>query len=1302
AARLDLTMMLADYGDSISGMLEYNTDLFNQDTVETFVRHFKRLLHSLTLDANICIDSIPLMNEDELRQELRLDHTAEAILPLAPMQRDFCFDSLREPDTARNSIGDAIEVPCTCTADVDRLRAALQTVTDAHPLLRVRIVEGTKTWMEPLYQVVQRNQPVSLELLDWSNLSLTEDELERRLEQQVLQAWDVLDAPLIRHYFVTTPGNRIFYVSSAHHSIFDGVSKRNLVLDILDAYFGRPVHSSSIADIARWVRTRSERTDNVQVLNFWRDALSRSEPLGNRAAQPGAVCVENWKLESQDYQELQNWCNERKLSVANYLRTLYGLALQRTHYHDNRVVLIDAIAGRDESLKYAVGCFFQFMPSVQQTGPDVTTFSELLQANRQWRKGMDEASYLSMLARRRFLNPNALEFQFNFRLPSVTNSFEYEGHMMHVLPIQPDNAGTVKLLVTPHDDSLDVRFSYRENDFAGFDLLARMEQVHRQLMVGEENLAALDWLFESEKQHQLQDWQGAAQTAYADETLLDLLAQQADATPDAVAVICGEQQQTYRELDAGSNRVAHWLQRKGIGRGQRVALCLGRNLWLPALYLGAVKAGAAYVPMDAAYPADRIAFIVGDSEAPVLITERCILKRLEEAGVTLPAQTQVLLADDIQDLLRDSSDQPLPTLPGPNDILYYVYTSGSTGRPKGAGVYHRGERNLLQWYRQLLQLNENDRVLLLSALGFDLTQKNLFIPFCTGAALVIPDFEDYDPEKLGHLIARERVSVINCAPSAFYPIVEQESHAGYPFTSLRHLVLGGEPIRLGSLKHWFEATGVHCTLTNSYGPTECTDVVASASLQKIDDIHHSMPIGRPLTNTQLYVVNQQGALMPGGAIGELCVAGIGVGTGYLNRPELNTTAFQANPHAQGSQANATWYRTGDLVRHNTAGELIYIGRKDFQVKLRGLRIEPGEIDSILKTLPLVRDALTLVVDDRLVSYVIAPRAFDINAGKDSLRKQLPDFMVPGAIVLLDAWPLTPNGKIDRKALPVPGMQDAGPHIAPRNNSEQRIADIWCQVLKLPQVSVTANFFEVGGHSLLATQVVSRIRQAFGVELSVRTLFESPTIDKLTRAISSAAAAGFIDTAPSILPLDPPNRDTLSFAQYRLWFVDQLNQGSSEYNLPSALKIDGPLDLAVLDRVFGEIVRRHEVLRTNFGEQDGIPQLRIREAGTWQSPVADLSSLDAAAQQREVERLVDQDANATFNLATDPLFTTRILKLSAQEHILLLNMHHIISDGWSLTVLVQEIQALYLAFSAGRASPLPPLPIQYSDFSVWQR
>ena len=437
--------------------------------------------------------------------------------------------------------------------------------------------------------------------------------------------------------------------------------------------------------------------------------------------------------------------------------------------------------------------------------------------------------------------------------------------------------------------------------------------------------------------------------------------------------------------------------------------------------------------------------------------------------------------------------------------------------------------------------------------------------------------------------------------------------------------------------------------------------------------------------------------MPRGAAGELRIAGAGVGAGYWQRPALNEELFHDCPHADGR-----WYRSGDICRFQSDGQLEYQGRADFQVKLRGLRIELGEVDSLLKACAGVRDALSLVRDDRLYSYLLADKAVDTAAVMDALRQQLPDYMVPAALITVPAWPLTPNGKVDRNALPTPAAAGEEHFVAPRNDSEQQLADIWCQVLKLPRVSVTANFFEAGGHSLLATQVVSRMRKAFGIELSVRALFEAPTIAQLVQLISTAGSDRFQQQAPPLEPLNPPNRDTLSFAQYRLWFVDQLNQGSSEYNLPMALKIQGPLDVAVLDRVFGEVVSRHEVLRTNFAEEDGVPRLLVHEPRPWQSELVDLSQLSEDQQQAEIQRRVDADAARVFSLLEDSLLSTRILRLGPESHVLLLNMHHIVSDGWSMGVLLQEIQALYPAFAAGHSSPLPPLPIQYADFAVWQR
>jgi amino acid adenylation domain-containing protein len=1293
-ARAEMSLMLADHGQTIHGMIEYNTDLFDRATIEIFVQHLQRLLQAFTRHPESCIDTVALLNDSELKEALNLSEHCEAVLPLAPMQRDFFIDSLKSANTLRNTIGEAFELPFV--VDVERWHHAIQKVADANPLQRVRLVESTKPWLDPFYQVVEHQQSVWFECLDWSAETLTPDALQTRLDQLILRPWNVLHSPLIRHYLVKQASGRSLYLMTAHHAIMDGGSRRFHREAVLQAYLTGAVPVVTPARIQDWILQRTRKTDNQAVLDFWRQALAEAEPLATRVADPGDAQVQTWTLSAADYQALEQFCGRHGVSAAGYLRALYALALDHCSHHNGPVVLIDAVAARQDVTFESNGCFFQFVPDVLQKVEPQQTIWDLVQANRAWRKSIGDAIYLSMMARQQFLNPNGIEFQFNARVGAIQESVHIDGRDIDVYHAQPDNAGTVKLMVNPHQGGAILRYSFRKQEFGGFDLLQRIAHVHNQILAGVDTLQQLDWLLPEEKAQQLA-WQGKQDTGYGKETLLDLMAAQVDRRPDQVAVICGTRQQTYRELDSLSNRIAHWLQSRGVQRGQRVALCVGRSLELPALYLGVIKSGAAYVPMDAGYPADRIAFIAEDSQAPVLITEQCVLQRLRDANVQLPDSVECLLLDDLDSMLAGHSDQPLTAQPTPDDLLYYVYTSGSTGRPKGAGVYHRGERNLLQWYADLLQLAGQDRVLLISALGFDLTQKNLFIPFCTGATLVIPDFEDYDPERLADLIARQQVSVINCAPSAFYPIAELDQHGGYPFASLRHVVLGGEPIRLNTLKPWFDHPAVHCVLTNSYGPTECSDVVASYSLQSIDDPALSMPVGRPLANTQLYIVDQSGHLLPTGAVGELCIAGIGVGAGYWNRDDLNAQAFASNPYGEGR-----WYRTGDLVRYNPQGEIVYVGRKDFQVKLRGLRIEPGEVDSLLKQMDHVRDALTLVRDERLISYVLSHHTFDVAAAREALRGKLPDFMVPAALVVLDAWPLTPNGKIDRKALPQPDQGVLGPYVAPRNDSEQRIADIWCQVLKLPKVSVHANFFEVGGHSLLATQVVSRIRQAFGVELSVRTLFESPTIEKLTRAIGGAAAAGLIDTAPPLVALHPPNRDTLSFAQYRLWFVDQLNQGSSEYNLPSALRIRGALDVTVLDRVLGEIVRRHESLRTNFAEKDGVPQLIVRPPQEWHSPLVDLSAAQGSEQQRLITQWVDQDANVTFDLASDSLFTTRILKLATDDHIILLNMHHIISDGWSIGVLVQEIQALYFAFAAGQSSPLPPLPIQYSDFAVWQR
>lgn len=1304
AARLDLTLMLVDHGDWISGMLEYNTDLFDAATMQRFNHHLLTVLESFCEDLEQPVSSLQLYSEAQLQEAFSVaeaDANEAAILPLSPRQRDLLGGAALLSGTPQPGQGYYVILQHSLAESA--LRTALQAVANANPMLRASILTSSSLTsavpgIDSHYLKVSPRAAIDLKLVDWSAAGFDDAQLADQLSQLCVAGNAGASQAALHHVLVQLPRGRSAVITAAHPVLLAASHYPWHWQQVAHTLAGQ---TPAAADMQQWMQVQTGPvgvTDTQEALSFWREQLQGYEAPALKQATTGAAVSQHWSLSAEQTAQLLQWCEGQGVSVANYMRTLFSLGLQQCYYFADRILLRSretVTAAEMHTTMLTPYGNQQPQPALyMQQLADSARVQEVLQRNQQWEKHAGAACQLAANLQRKLLGDAALDFCFDLLVS------ESGGNVDHVdlVPVYAPLPGQVQLNVVQGATSVQFTLNYHQSEYGGFDLLARMAQVHQAIMVGCHSLQQLPWLFADEQQSLLRI-AGAASvvTDNTDSTptptptgqlLLQRFAQQVATRPEQCAVICGAEQQTYAELDATSNQIAQWLQQQGVGPGQRVALCIGRNIHLPSIYLGVIKAGAAYIPLDLNYPADRIHYILDDSKAPLLIADSAVCERLQGGA----EQRQIISLEVLQQQVSSCASSPLTSGVDGDAMLYYVYTSGSTGQPKGAGVRHSGEANLLDWYGDLLQCTAQDRFLLVSALGFDLTQKNLFAPICFGAALVIPAQQEYDPDHLLQQIEQHQVTVINCAPSAFYPLLESVTRLG----SLRHVVLGGEPIRLTLLQPWLEQAGASVTLTNSYGPTECTDVVASYSIHGDTPSPASLPLGYPCPNNQLYIVNRQGQLMPRGAIGELRIGGVQVGAGYWQREQLNQQVFSENPYGAGQ-----WYRSGDLCRLNPDDSLDYIGRADFQVKLRGLRIEPGEIDSRLKRLDAVGDALSLVINDSLCSYVLTSATFDVDAAYQMLRDELPEFMVPTAIVPVREWPLTPNGKIDRKALPQPvagGLQEV---VAPRNASEQQLADIWCQVLKLPQVSVQANFFELGGHSLLATQVVSRIRKQLAVEISVRALFEAPTIEKLVRYISTASSLAAI-SAPALVPLSEPNRDTLSFAQYRLWFVDQLNQGSSEYNLPSALKITGPLDINVLDQVFGTIVARHEVLRTNFGEDSGLPTLLVHEPASWQSQFTDLSALAEAQQTPEITRLIDADAARVFDLTTDPLLSTHIIKLAPQQHVLLLNMHHIVSDGWSVGVLIQEVQALYPALLAGQGSPLPPLPIQYSDFAVWQR
>ncbi|MFL5381523.1 MAG: amino acid adenylation domain-containing protein, partial [Longimicrobiaceae bacterium] len=808
-------------------------------------------------------------------------------------------------------------------------------------------------------------------------------------------------------------------------------------------------------------------------------------------------------------------------------------------------------------------------------------------------------------------------------------------------------------------------------------------------------IGSIDVLPEMERRLVVEKWNQTEAEVPADRCIHERFEAQAARTPDAVAVSFEGERLTYAELNARANRLAHHLRGLGAGPEARVGVCVERGIEMVVAVLAVLKAGGAYVPLDPEYPGERLSYMLQDSAPVVLLTQRALSGRFDGSGVP-----SVVLDGDASAWTRQPESNPGRGALTPENLAYVIYTSGSTGRPKGVMNGHRAVINLLAWGERHWELGAGDAVLQNMSLSFDVSVRELFSPLVAGARLVVlrPGGQR-EVDYLVEVVRRQEVSTLVLTPSQMQAFLEHPGLEGC--SSLRRIVLGGESLPGGMVAE-LRARLPGARLYHEYGPTETT-VAATVRSCGAEGEAPGASIGGPISNTRVYLLDARGEPVPVGVAGELYVGGAGVARGYLGRPELTAERFV--PDAFGAEPGARLYRTGDLGRWLADGTIEFLGRVDTQVKVRGYRIEPGEIEARLLEREGVSEAVVVAREDeagtrRLVAYVVG----DVEAGvlREHLRRELPDYMVPAAFVPLERLPLTPSGKLDRRALPAPELASAEErYVAPRTPVEEVLAEIWAEMLRLERVGVEESFFELGGHSLLATRVVSRVRELFGVELPLRALFEGPTVAELAVRVEELRRAG-LPVLPPVVPAGRTRALPLSFAQERLWFIDRLEPGSAVYNLPLAWRLGGALDEAALERSLSEIVRRHESLRTVFAEADGSPVQVIAPFGAFALPVEDLSALGEAEREAALRHRAGEEMARPFDLAAGPLFRAALLRLGAEEHVLLLSMHHIVSDGWSMEVLFRELSALYAAYREGRGSPLPELPVQYADYAVWQR
>jgi amino acid adenylation domain-containing protein/FkbH-like protein len=848
------------------------------------------------------------------------------------------------------------------------------------------------------------------------------------------------------------------------------------------------------------------------------------------------------------------------------------------------------------------------------------------------------------------------------------------------------------------EDQTALKIQYAEDLFAAETirrLLAQWETVLRDILEHpNRRLSELSILPREEERLLLVEWNNTQKEYPREKTLFQLFEEQALRTPRAEALVCGNTRLTYSQLLDRANAVASRLRTLGIGRESLVGICLERCWEMVAGILGTLKAGGAYVPMDPAYPKERIAFMLNDAKAGVLLTQR---KQLSALPAT---DARIVCLDEFdwefsnhQSFARAGTRAENGSRQWP--LAYVIYTSGSTGMPKGVAIEHRNAVAFVSWAKNVFTPGELSGVLASTSICFDLSVFEMFVPLCWGGKVILAE----NALGLPALPAAKEVKLINTVPSAIRELLRIK---GVP-ESVEVVNLAGEPLATSLVNDIYHQTRVR-KVYDLYGPTETT-TYSTFTLRKPEE---PPSIGRPLSNEQIYLLDANMQPVPIGVPGDLYIGGDGVARGYLNRPEMTAEKFIRNPFAQHSSGNGAaqrLYKTGDLARWRADGRLEFLGRRDHQVKIRGFRIELGEIESVLKKQSGVRDAVVLAREDqpgfkRLAAYIASSNG-DINAQKlrESLKKALPAYMVPSAFVFLETLPLTPNGKVDRKALPAPPEDRSGTSedlVPPSSPIEQQLSTIWREVLRMNEIGVRDNFFDLGGNSLLAIQVISRIRECFNVELPISALFDAPTISALAQVVSSSQSESGLQKSAPLEPISREGHLPVSFVQERLWFLDQIGVENRAYNVPIAFRLNGTLDLEAFQKAFDQIIARHESLRTTFYFAEANLSQAISPSASIKIAIEDLRD------ETRAQDMVNAEAQLPFDLTNGSLIRARLVRLGESEHIFVLVMHHIISDGWSLGIFLRELEMAYRAnIGSTPQASLPPLRVQYADYAAWR-
>ena len=1126
--------------------------------------------------------------KDEIVAYLRAARTSEAAPSLARIPRDggmalsfaqerMWFLQRLEPESVAYNL--QANVPLPGRLDLPALERALAELVRRHEVLRTTFVEREG---RPV-QVVAAALPVAVPFSDLMSLAGPERvrEAERLAGEEVRRPFDLERGPVLRVRVLRTNEEGHQLLVTQHHIVTDGWSIALLVEEVLALYGAfasgerpsLPEPDFQYGDFAHWQREWLQGEVLESRLAYWRERLGgapQALELPTDRPRPAVQTVNgatlHFDLPEGLSRQVQTLSRAEGVTPFMTLLAAFQVLLGRYAGQDDIVV---GTANGNRSLvetERMLGLFVNTLVLRTDLSGD-PTFRELLSRVRKVALGavahgdLPFEKLVEELAPPRDLARSAI-FQVLFVIQNTPLEALSRSSSGPSGVIGERGTAAYELSLYLIDTGKGFRGSLEYNtDLFDEATVFRLRDHFRTLVEGvvahpEARLSDLPLLSEAEQRSMVVEWNATARPVPG-MAVHELFAAQAARSPDAVAVVAGDESLSYSALDLRSNQLARRLRQLGVRPGALAALCVERSPAMMVGLLGILKAGGAYVPLDPGYPRERLSMMLEDSRPTVVLSER------KCAGDLPPSNVPVLLLDEP----FDESGALLPSGVGPEDLAYVIFTSGSTGRPKGVQVPHRALTNLLASMGEDPGLREGDVLLAVTTLAFDIAGLELFLPLVVGGRVVLASRDAAaDPSVLAELLDRAGATVMQATPATWRMLIE----SGWQGKPGLKVLCGGEALPAELARGLRRRSG---QLWNVYGPTETT---IWSTQDRIDEVGATVPIGRPIANTQTYVLDARLHPVPLGAAGELYIGGNGVARGYLDRPELTAERFVPDPFA--GAPGARLYRTGDLARYRADGRIECLGRVDHQVKLRGFRIELGEIEAALREHPDVHDCVVVAreegADKRLVAYVVArdEGAPSVTELRQLLKGRLPEYMVPSTFVRLPALPRTPNGKVDRRALPAPGPAErAGADILPRSPIEEAVAGIWREVLGLERVGIHDSFFELGGHSLMATQVLSRVQEAFGVTVPLRRVFESPTIAGLAESVEVGRRDGQAPEAPPLTPVDRDQELALSFGQERLWFLHQLEEASAAYHLPGALHLHGILDGAALERSLAELV-----------------------------------------------------------------------------------------------------------------------------------